>query len=186
MFWLFILLVSNFGISIWNAYVAGRVWGEAEGLMKLICGCAIIVSACGFLESYALICGFASASLHWVSDLSVTYSMVILPALGTGLLIIIHAWIMAHERKDSRPAASIADRDVTTDRVISVTDKIADFFNPGVEDSAPLAVDKWALLLILVIALMIAGSLTYVFYRIGQSAALTSSVKRAEPWALSS
>jgi hypothetical protein len=186
---LMLLLLLNFGISGWNAYVAGRVWREVSGFMRLVTWAALILSACGFLQVAAVICGYIALMQGWINPdgmnalLSLTYLMIIVPVLGAGLIITIHSWIEAYKRRDFASIAlagwnTLAQGYDTFDAldggISSTFSTVADFFTPSDNDDAKTIAGKIGLLLVLLAALLIAGGLTFLFFHLGQEAAIPS------------
>lgn len=109
MFWLFLILVLNLGISYWNARVCGKAWAEANalgGFGMLVVWSAAIQSAIGFSMVY--VCGLAGLAyaLNYLTTESINglfslwYIAIIVPALGTGLVLTVHSWIVAYQRRD--------------------------------------------------------------------------------------
>lgn len=98
---LVILVLLNFGVAWWNSYTVGSSWREARavgGWGRLVAWSGAIQSACGFTMVFALggaMIGHSMGYLpdrfmHYVFDL--TYLAVILPVLGSGLIITMESW----------------------------------------------------------------------------------------------
>ncbi len=108
------LLLLNLVISAVNAYSSGRIWAQAQakgGFAKILVWSALIMSVCGFMYVYTVPIGWLAASLPatLISDeaepgayilslesfqalLDLTYTLIILPVLGSGAIITVHSW----------------------------------------------------------------------------------------------
>ena len=102
MFMLVLLVLLNLGISFWNARQAGMAWSESKGVggwIRVIVWCAAIQAAVGFTSAYAIILGGLAYQFGYLPPqalqfmMSLTYVLIIVPALGSGLAITIHSWI---------------------------------------------------------------------------------------------
>ena len=102
MLMLFILVLLNLGISFWNARQAGLAWSESKGVggwIRVIVWCAAIQAAVGFTSAYAIILGTLAYQFGYLPPqaiqfmMNLTYVLIIVPALGSGLAITIHSWI---------------------------------------------------------------------------------------------
>jgi hypothetical protein len=113
---LFLLLALNFGISWLNCWAVGRSWYEAKALggwPRLLTWCGAIQAAIGFSS----VIGFAIGGLLHLAGVlpagvvqgavSLWYLLVIVPALSTGLVILVESWRAAmRERSWSTTAAA--------------------------------------------------------------------------------
>jgi hypothetical protein len=107
---LFIMLiwVINFGISAYNAIMVGKIWYDDynKGWTKVVTWSAAIMSACGFTWCYLILIAVAAGALNLISQtyvegaLYLGYLVVILPILGTGIVIWIHSLIVAWKQRD--------------------------------------------------------------------------------------
>lgn len=108
---LWILLALNFGISWWNARACGQVWIESRatgGLIRLAVWCGVIQSAIGFSSvfMFPLIFAAHAAAPAYFTDVHVRGALnlwqltVLLPVLGTGLVLTIQSWVTAYRRRD--------------------------------------------------------------------------------------
>lgn len=111
-----LLLALTFGISWWNAYVAGVNWIEARiagGFARLLVWSAAIQSACGFTVCLAAAAAFLAWGTGYVPPqalkllMELTYLLLILPVIGSGLVITAHGW-MAFARERSVLNAGVA------------------------------------------------------------------------------
>jgi hypothetical protein len=104
-----LLLLLNGAIAWANCWSVGRAWNESRALggwIRLLAWCGAIQAAIGF----STLVGFAvGAVLHVTGHLppalaqqafSLWYLLVIVPALGTGLVILIESWIVAWRERD--------------------------------------------------------------------------------------
>jgi len=102
--WLFVICALNFGISWWNAKVVGWLWNDRPvmGLFtKAVLWSAAINSAIGFSSVFMV--GLALLASQFMDPkqahilitwmMSLWYVVVILPILGTGLVITLHSWM---------------------------------------------------------------------------------------------
>lgn len=105
---LFLLMVVNTGISIWNAYAVGAYLTETKvigGWPRLIVWCGLVMSACGFSWVYLVIATLIAVSGGWLTlqqgkilfDLG--YIALIIPILGSGLGIWVHSVMVAVRRR---------------------------------------------------------------------------------------
>src|SRR4051812_14696435 len=103
-----LLLALNFGVSWFNCWSVGRVWNESKtlgGWLRLLCWCGAIQSAIGFSSVIGFALGAVLHGLGYLPDkiahgaISLWYLLIIVPALGTGLLITIESWIAAFRER---------------------------------------------------------------------------------------
>lgn len=105
---LVLLLALNFAISWWNCYAVGGIWAESAALggwPRVLAWCGATQAAVGFSS----VIGFAlGAILHAAGVLppkvaqgaaAIWYLLIIVPAIGTGLVITIHSWIAAFRER---------------------------------------------------------------------------------------
>lgn len=116
MFFIVIMLLLNFGISWWNAYVAGVNWVEAKiagGFARLLIWSAAIQSACGFTMCLVAVSGGLAHMTGYLPPQAIeimfklTYLLIVIPIIGTGLIITGHSW-MAFYRERSVMNAGVA------------------------------------------------------------------------------
>lgn len=104
MMWLIVICALNFGISWWNAKVVGWLWNDRPVMgpfSKLVLYSAAVNSAIGF--SSVLMIGLAFPASHFMDPtqahklitwmMALWYVLVIIPILGTGLVITLHSWM---------------------------------------------------------------------------------------------
>lgn len=109
LFFLILLLALNFGISWWNAYVCGKAWVETKhigGWIRLVVWCGAIQSAIGFsmvflfgIVGVGLLTGLIEPAVLSLAT-AFFYLAIIIPALGTGIIITVHSWIVAYRERD--------------------------------------------------------------------------------------
>lgn len=117
-FFLGIMLAVNFGISWWNARTVGKMWSESKaigGFPRVLAVCGYIMAISGFTFVYVtilmlLVANFghyfglepyiAEQLVSFVGDLS--YVMIIMAVLPTGIIIWINSLIMFWRRKSLR------------------------------------------------------------------------------------
>ena len=99
---IFLILLLNLGISFFNARSVGKVWAESKavgGWIRLLAWCGAIQAAVGFTFVYAYVVGFIAVTSGYLSAStmnifsSLMYVMLIVPAIGTGIIITIQSWI---------------------------------------------------------------------------------------------
>ena len=96
------VMILNLVISFLNARNVGRIWAESKavgGWVRLLAWCGAIQSAVGFTFVYAIVVsyiavstGYLPASMLGVLS-SLIYLMIIVPAIGSGIIITIQSWI---------------------------------------------------------------------------------------------
>ena len=99
---IFLILLLNLGISFFNARSVGKVWAESKavgGWIRLLAWCGAIQAAVGFTFVYVYVVGFIAVTSGYLSAStmnifsSLMYVMLIVPAIGTGIIITIQSWI---------------------------------------------------------------------------------------------
>jgi hypothetical protein len=105
---LFVLLAVNLGISWLNCYVLGGMWAESRalgGFSRVLAWCGATQSAIGFSSVIGVAVGFVLHSMGYLpakvatGAASLWYLLIIIPALGTGLVLTIHSWIVAYRER---------------------------------------------------------------------------------------
>lgn len=104
MMWLVVICALNFGISWWNATVVGWLWNDRPVMgpfSKMVLYSAAANSAIGFSSVVMVALAFAASHfidpehakllIHWM--MSLWYVVVIVPVLGTGLVLTLHSWM---------------------------------------------------------------------------------------------
>jgi hypothetical protein len=105
---IFLLLTLNFAISWFNCYSVGGIWSESKALggwIRIVAWCAAIQSAIGFSSVIGFVVGFVALKMGYLpmkaaeAAASLWYLAIILPALGTGLVLTIQSWIVAFRER---------------------------------------------------------------------------------------
>lgn len=105
---LLLLLAVNFGISWLNCYTLGGIWAESKaigGFSRVLAWCGATQAAIGFSSVIGVVVGFVLHSMGYLPAKAATgaaslwYLLIIIPALGTGLLLTIHSWIVAFRER---------------------------------------------------------------------------------------
>lgn len=102
--WMIVICLINFGISWWNAYVVGRMWGDRlvmGGFMKLVLYSAALMSALGFSSVFIVVLTLGAAALLEPEQgqllvrytMSSWYVLAIFPWLASGIVITLHSWV---------------------------------------------------------------------------------------------
>lgn len=103
------IVILNCGISWWNSKVAGSIWVEAKragGFMRVLVWCAAVQSAVGFSSALIIIMAFGALAFgylppeHAQAALSLWYLLIIIPAIGTGLIITVHSLLTAWRERN--------------------------------------------------------------------------------------
>ena len=178
----FILCLVNLGISFWNARVTGQCWAESKavgGWIRILVWCGAIQAAIGFssvymflLSTVCVITGILPAStLSAVNALF--YLLIIVPALGTGLIIMIQSWISLYRERSLANLGGAAWNTFamaynTYNAVTSIgqaVDIVSNQFG-GMHDDDGDSDDNNAKIILLVVFALLAGILTtYVIVR---------------------
>jgi len=106
--WILVILLLNGGVSWWNCYVCGSNWVEARavgGFVFVITWCGAVQAAIGFSMVAIFLevqVGAATGYLDTAAANALTslwYIAIIVPALGTGLAISVHSWIVFYRTR---------------------------------------------------------------------------------------
>jgi hypothetical protein len=180
-FLILLLLALNGAISFWNAKVCGEAWAEAKvlgGFIFLVVWSGAIQSAIGFSMIYIFVMAGAGYVTGFLSDksiealLSLWYLAVIVPALGTGLIITVHSWIAAYrERSLLNMGTAAYNTFAQAHNMYSAVDgigqslsKVTDFFSSDDSDSDDFL--KGVVILLVIVALAAGILTTYSIIRI--------------------
>lgn len=96
------VMILNLIISFLNARNVGRVWAESKavgGWVRVLTWCGAIQSAVGFTFVYAIVIAYIAVSTGYLPPqmlnvlMSLVYLLIIIPAIGSGILITIQSWI---------------------------------------------------------------------------------------------
>jgi hypothetical protein len=95
---LILLLVLNFAISTWNAWIVGKVWDACQGAFeKMLLWCAIIQSVIGYSSVAIVGIALAGYGAGWIDlkiveqMVSLWYLLIIIPVISTGFVIWLHS-----------------------------------------------------------------------------------------------
>lgn len=173
-----LLIVVNFAISAFNAWSVGKVWPERRGapvFMKLVIWSSATMSACGFTWVYLMILGLIASGLRhatWLADVSylkfatelppsfltaminLGYLVIIVPVLGSGLVLMVQSWAVAYRRRNFGDVAAagwntfanIYNFASAIDAVPQAISSVIDFFSGDDEE------DGWALVTLVIMA----------------------------------
>lgn len=106
---IFLVLLLNLGISWWNCYALGGIWAESKalgGFIRVVAWCAATQAAIGFSSVIGVVLGYIVYSLGYMTPetvkgaMSLWYILIIIPALGTGFILMIFSWIVAWRERD--------------------------------------------------------------------------------------
>jgi hypothetical protein len=96
-----LLWISNFTISVFNAWSVGRTWTDSKaagGWPRFTVWCGAVMSACGFIWCYGILEALIFLNTgHLTKEqanglVCLGYLIVILPVLGSGLALTVHSW----------------------------------------------------------------------------------------------
>lgn len=108
------LVVLNFSISFWNAYVSGAYFTESKiigGWTRFINWCGLVMSACGFTWVYlTLLTMGAVATRHLTPEqgtvmFKLGYLIIIVPILGSGLGVWAESLAIAYRERNFQSVA---------------------------------------------------------------------------------
>lgn len=103
------LLALSCVISWWNCKVVGEIWVEAKamgGFMRLLAWCGAVQAAVGFSQVLIFGLAFGAFSFGYLpkeyasAAISLWYLLIIVPAIGTGLIITVHSLITAWRERN--------------------------------------------------------------------------------------
>lgn len=163
------LLVLNLVISWWNCRVVGSMWKESKfvgGFMRVLAWCGAVQAAVGFSSVIMLVLVFtAYATGHLPAKYaeaagSLWYLLIIVPAIGTGLIITVHSLIQAWRERSMvnmgvaawNTFASASNLYSAASSVPSAFGKVGDLFK-GDKDQQKVA------LVLLIVAASIGGGI---------------------------
>lgn len=171
---LFFVLLLNVALSYWNAVVSGTAWREANALGgwgKALVWCAAIQSVIGFSSAYIFLVAIAVGGHFGHTVLSLWYLLIIIPALGTGLVIMINSWIEAY-RERSLSAMAVAGWNTfsqasntynASSGIGEAFSNVGDFFGSSdSDDDASSVLVKLAVIVTVIIVLGASIGTTYV------------------------
>ena len=166
---LILLLALNFGVSWLNCWSVGGIWAESKalgGFPRLLAWCGAIQAAIGFSSVIGAVLGAVAFHFGFLPPkamahaVSLWYLLIIVPAIGSGLIITIHSWIVAFRERSILNMGTAAYNTLAQAHNMfgalrdmgGVWDDVAELFS-GDEDGAPIA----ALVILLVAASVLGG-----------------------------
>lgn len=192
-FLLIILLVVNTGVSIWDAYIAGRIWRESTGFMKLVAWASVIISACGFLSVSTFLLARGAVAVNLMTEaqfsivLKLTFVLMVVPVLSAGAVITIQSWIDAIKTRSLTSGgvaawntfAQIANTVEAVESTGGFLRDIFDYFNDDDSDEEDEGIGKTGIIVIVFIAAAISVGLTYLFWGKGRLRAISDEINEA-------
>ncbi|RKP44750.1 hypothetical protein [Pararobbsia silviterrae] len=174
------LLALNFGISWLNCWVVGGIWAESRalgGFSRVLAWCGATQAAIGFSSVIGFVLGYVLfASGHMPPKVAhgaaaLWYLLVIIPALGTGLIITIESWIIAFRTR------SILDMGSATYNTFSMAYNVYQAADGGIFDALGDVGDlfddndAWPIMLaVVLVAVALAGGIWLTYVLIGKYA----------------
>ncbi|WP_425953282.1 hypothetical protein [Ralstonia pseudosolanacearum] len=101
---IYLLLLVNFFVSWINCWSSGRVWVESRaigGWIRVLAWCGAIQAAIGFSSVIGFLLGAVAYKLGYLPPKAAEgaaglwYLLVIVPSIGTGLVITVESWVRA-------------------------------------------------------------------------------------------
>ncbi|MDR6381809.1 hypothetical protein [Paraburkholderia caribensis] len=160
-----LILALNFAISWLNCWSIGGIWAESKalgGMIRLLAWCGAIQSAIGFSSVFGFLLGAIAVHFHYLppraaaAAASLWYLLIIVPALGSGLIITIQSWIIAlRERSLLNMGSAAWNTYAQIHNMAGAIDGIGDAFSNVVDFLFPKdSKDSNTTLALLVIALV--------------------------------
>jgi len=175
----FLIIIINTLISAYNAYSCGRIWSVCQGFMKIAAVAGLIVSVAGFIQTWVLLIGFITEYFGWLKPdalnalFSMTYVLIVLPVIGSGIILTIQSWIAAvRTRNVGSGAGAVWNTGATAydiyqamETLPNAFNSVINFFSSEDEDSG----SKASVALIFTVAVMMSLGSTYFFFQKGQN-----------------
>ncbi|QNJ57428.1 hypothetical protein Dolphis_122 [Pseudomonas phage Dolphis] len=167
------ILAINLLISWWNAKVCGTYWSESKalgGFPRVLMWCGAIQSVIGFSMFILFAEVFVAMGLGYLppkaaeAAVSLWYLAVIVPCIGTGIIITVHSWVVALRERNWQSIGGAAWNTFATGHniysaanggVSDAFDKVGDLFSSN--DSKEGAAAK--LVILLVVVSLVGGAL---------------------------
>lgn len=171
------IILLNLFISWWNCRTVGAMWAETKlvgGFMRVLAWCGAVQSVVGFSSVILLVLvfgGYATGHLpkqYADAAVSLWYLLIIVPDIGTGLIITVHSLITAWRERSITNMGVAAWNTFSSGMNIynaasSVPDawgKVGDLFSGDKDDQ------KVALVLLIVAVALLGGvMLTFALIR---------------------
>ncbi len=122
-----LMWILNFAISWANAWGCGKTWNETKhsgGVPHFMNWMGAVMSACGFTWCYMVVLSALGSVIPVTDDAGVTHALipasvndaftsmvylaVIIPVIGSGIAITVHAWGVAYRERSFGSAAVAA------------------------------------------------------------------------------
>lgn len=185
----FLMLILSLAISCWDAFVAGAIWRESTGWMKAVAASALIMAYCGFFQFAVILLALVAVAGGWFGQaaldavLSLGYLLIIIPVLGSGLILTIESWGRFAQSRSLLDGATSAYNTYAMGRnvydaaqgVPGAWETVAKFFDGDSKDSDDASAAM--VILIIVLACFIAGGFTYAFFQMGKRAAIRAMIE---------
>jgi hypothetical protein len=168
MFLTILLLCVNFGISWFNCWSLGGMWAESKalgGFSRLLAWCGAIQAAVGFSSVFGAIVGFILFKMGYLphkaanAAISLWYLLIIIPVIGSGLIITVQSWIAAYrERSISNMGVAAYNTFAQVHNMYEAIDGIGDAFSSVFDffgSASSSDDDEGAGLIILVIGIVV-------------------------------
>ena len=166
-----ILLAINFAISWLNCYVLGGIWAESRalgGFPRVLAWCGATQSAIGFSSVIGAIVGYVLFATGHLPPKVATgaealwYLLVMIPVIGTGLIITIQSWIVAFRERSLlnmgiaawNTFAQVRNMYAAIDGIPAELAEVGKLFDSNDKDDAPLS-----LLAILLVVIALGGGI---------------------------
>lgn len=148
------ILAINVIISWYNAKVCGSHWSEAKalgGFARVLMWCGAIQSVIGFSMAILFVEVFAGVAFGQLpakaadAAISLWYLAVIVPCIGTGLIITVHSWVIAWRERSWQNIGGAAWNTFATGHniysaanggVSSAIEKVGDLFSGDSKEGA--------------------------------------------------
>ena len=172
-----LILLANLFISFFNARSAGTVWAEAKavgGWVRILVWCGAIQSAVGFTFIYAYLAAMIAISTGYLDQqaaevfASLIYVMIIVPAIGTGIVITLQSWIaLAREQSLANLGTAAWNTYASAHNIYHAVqgfggafDKVASGLGGLFEDNRRDKKDSSGIVILLAVIVVLAGILT--------------------------
>lgn len=186
-----LLILLNGAISYFNATQIGKVWPETKamgGFYRLLAYSAATMSVCGFMWIYFILLGslaFALGKLgaNYLEMLfSLGYLVIILPLLGSGMVIWVHSLAVAYRERNFtnmgiatwNTFSQIYNTYSAVKTVPTALGNVIEGFEDGDEDDAKL------MLVIAIVMIAALGGILTTYYLIMRSAKKHAREMKAE------
>lgn len=177
---IFLLVIINLAISIFNAWSVGRSWAEAKnagGWTRFMSWMGGVMSAVGFTWIYLILAaeifgpgGLGKLNAKYVEGMwSLGYLAIVIPLIGSGIAITIDSWAYFWRRRTWGSGglaawntfADIFNIVQAMETVPGALKEVSGLFSSDGDDDASATMAKWAIGL--AIFAVLAGILTTVF-----------------------